>query len=185
MLEIDPATRGRLRLLYPDIAVRARRLYHDFYNLHRLPLRCSETLRTLEWQEKLYAQGRSTPGRIVTYSKPGFSFHHYGCALDSCFVGPDPYLEKVKNGVFYWQEFGRLAKAHGFQWGGDWSKFVDRPHIQLSYGLSLDQLRGFYGRGGMGAVWRAFDKVRGVPEGQDWTGLLPRAKLLETGVQVP
>ena len=33
-------------------------------------------------QAKLYFQGRTTPGRIVTNAKPGLSFHQYGVACD-------------------------------------------------------------------------------------------------------
>ena len=29
-----------------------------------------------------------------------------------------------------WQEYGRIAKSHGLQWGGDWKGKVDTPHVE-------------------------------------------------------
>lgn len=40
------------------------------------------TLRDDEEQAALYAQGRTTPGKIVTKAQPGQSAHNYGLALD-------------------------------------------------------------------------------------------------------
>src|SRR6266850_5242559 len=40
------------------------------------------TLRSLIEQEALYAQGRTTPGRVVTNAKPGQSAHNFGLAID-------------------------------------------------------------------------------------------------------
>jgi len=39
-------------------------------------------LRTSSEQEALYAQGRTTPGHIVTNAKAGESMHNYGLAVD-------------------------------------------------------------------------------------------------------
>lgn len=183
---LDPPTRARFRLLYPDVAVRARRLYLDFQRLHARILRCTEAMRTLAYQEELYAQGRTAPGPVVTHSLPGYSFHHYGCALDTCFKGTDPYLDQTPGADELWGEFGRLSRSHGFVWGGDWpDPKTDLPHLQLTYGLDIEQVRGRYKYGGLEAVWSAFDSIRGVPQGQDWYGPQARAKLLETGVEVP
>jgi peptidoglycan L-alanyl-D-glutamate endopeptidase CwlK len=40
------------------------------------------TLRLGEEQDRLYAQGRTAPGHIVTNAKAGQSAHQYGMALD-------------------------------------------------------------------------------------------------------
>ena len=42
-------------------------------------------LRTFAEQDKLYAQGRTTPGPIVTNAQSGQSPHEYGCATDWAF----------------------------------------------------------------------------------------------------
>lgn len=37
----------------------------------------------------------------------------------------------AKNRKFkFWTDLGRIAKAHGCEWGGDWKSFPDVAHIQ-------------------------------------------------------
>lgn len=67
-------------------------------------------------------------------SKTMKSYHIVGQALD--FVPIDP-----KNGSALWNGYGAAdikkaiskAKALGFEWGGDWKGFVDKPHLQFNY----------------------------------------------------
>jgi peptidoglycan L-alanyl-D-glutamate endopeptidase CwlK len=47
-----------------------------------LPFSLFAGFRTRERQAALYAQGRATSGPIVTYSRPGQSFHNDGMAAD-------------------------------------------------------------------------------------------------------
>lgn len=87
-----------------------------------------------------YASGRFRPGKIITNAKPGFSFHQYRVALD--FVPADG-----KGGVHYedatrYAQAAALAKAYGFEWGGDWpTASRDTPHIQYTGGLTIQDLR--------------------------------------------
>jgi peptidoglycan L-alanyl-D-glutamate endopeptidase CwlK len=45
----------------------------------------------------------------------------------------------VKDAV--WQEVGRLGKAAGLEWAGDWKRFREYPHFQYTGGLTLAQLQ--------------------------------------------
>lgn len=187
-MDIDSATRARLRLLYPDFSVRVIRVLEDMWKLHGRAMRVTEGLRTLEAQTKLYAQGRTAPGPIVTRAKPGDSIHHYGLASDCCFVGPDPYCVKDKDGEFLWEEYGRLSQAHGLTWGADWNgngikekQDFDRPHIEQTYGLTLDYIKILYRFKGTEAVWARCDQMRGVPQGSEWYGPLTKTKLMDLG----
>jgi len=49
---------------------------------HQLYVYIYEGFRSNERQDELYAQGRTTEGRIVTNALPGQSFHNYGRAID-------------------------------------------------------------------------------------------------------
>lgn len=178
--DVDPATRARLRMVYPDVATRFCRLFQDMLRVHGRRIRMTDGLRTFDSQAKLYAQGRTAPGPIVTNSKPGDSLHHYGCAFDICFRGLDPYPAA---GDKIWQEYGRLAQAHGLVWGGMWdSSLIDRPHCQITYGLTLDEIKFIYRQGGLEGVWRHFDKLRGVTPGDEWYGPQTRIRLAQRGV---
>jgi peptidoglycan LD-endopeptidase CwlK len=112
-----------------------------------IPLTILCTLRTMEEQAALYAQGRSKSGAIVTYARPGYSFHNFGLALD---VVPTRLLMMKNWGETpghseearaLWHQLGTIGVDIGLSWGGDFAKLPDFPHFQWSGGLSLAQLR--------------------------------------------
>lgn len=94
----------------------------------------TETLRTLEEQESLYAQGRTRPGKIVTNARGYQSPHAWGVAFDFCrnkkgweYDNTDGFFDKV----------GEIAKTifdgteYDLFWGGDFKSFVDKPHVEM------------------------------------------------------
>ena len=85
--------------------------------------------RTKEYQDKLYAQGRTTAGDIVTRTKGGQSPHNHGLAVD--FV-----LEPITwTRTPEWEKVAEIAEELGFTWGGRWKGFVDNPHIEMTFGM--------------------------------------------------
>ncbi|WP_425230224.1 M15 family metallopeptidase [Sphingomonas sp.] len=112
-----------------------------------IPLAVTFTFRSMETQAKLYAQGRTAPGKRVTNAKPGYSFHNFGLALD---VVPAE-LEKLPDWGDIpahqvrtdqlWAKIGTIGKAIGFRWGGDFGTIKDRPHFEWSGSLDLADLR--------------------------------------------
>ncbi|WP_281612862.1 M15 family metallopeptidase [Flammeovirga sp. SubArs3] len=90
-------------------------------------IRLVRGFRDLDTQAKLYAQGRTAPGGIVTNAIPGLSYHNYGWAIDVC---------PVENGALnwnskHWNRVGELGEECGLKWGGRWTRLVDKPHFQL------------------------------------------------------
>jgi len=85
--------------------------------------------RTHAQQGAVYAQGRTTPGAIVTDAEPGDSFHQYGLAGD---VVPLAYkaLPNWNPSGPLWAKIGAIGESLGLTWGGRWSK-PDRPHFHL------------------------------------------------------
>ncbi len=91
----------------------------------------TNTVRDKEYQEYLYAQGRTRPGSIVTNSKtPTFHSDTAGLAFDFC--------KNIKGHEYddtaFFKQVAAIAKEMGFSWGGDWKSFVDMPHIQWDNG---------------------------------------------------
>ncbi len=101
----------------------------------------SETYRSEERQDALYAQGRTTAGMIVTYAKGSdkSSYHQWGLAVD--------FFQNIKDEEYeqnFMEEVGVIAEMFGFEWGGRWTKFKDTCHLQMTFGLSIADLR--YGK---------------------------------------
>jgi len=139
----DYHTNKRINTLHPLV----RNLATEFINRAEkelgIKLRVTSALRTWDEQKKLYNQGRSTPGKIVTWVGPGGSYHNYGLAID---------VVEIKNGQPIWNnpnwdKIGRLGKQLGFEWGGDWSKNLDRPHFQMTFGMKTSELAAMYRSG--------------------------------------
>nr|DAH71829.1 MAG TPA: L-Ala-D-Glu peptidase-like protein [Caudoviricetes sp.] len=96
-----------------------------------LPVLVVETVRDLEYQASLYAQGRTKPGKIVTNQKtPSFHWNKVGLAFDIC--------KNVKGHEYddadFFRRCGAIGKEMGFSWGGDWKSLPDRPHFQWDDG---------------------------------------------------
>lgn len=91
-------------------------------------------------QNRLYAQGRTTPGNIVTNARAGQSIHNFGLAIDYVLVSHDgsKAIWTVNND---WRKVAAIGKSLGFQWGGDWRSFRDYPHLDMQRGMTLAQLR--------------------------------------------
>lgn len=97
----------------------------------------TSTLRDDEYQELLYQQGRALPGRIVTnMSKTGA--HGLGLAYD---VVPVVDGKAIWDNAWFWQIIGEEGKKLGLTWGGNWKAFIDRPHFELTEGLTYNDLR--------------------------------------------
>jgi len=87
------------------------------------------TFRTNDEQKELYAKGRTTPGKKVTYIKENGKHNVYPArAFDIAFK---------KQGGLDWSpiNFKRFAKIvaevfEDVEWGGNWSKFKDLPHFE-------------------------------------------------------
>jgi peptidoglycan L-alanyl-D-glutamate endopeptidase CwlK len=98
----------------------------------------TSTYRDASKQDALYAQGRTTPGDIVTKLRGGQSMHNFKCAFD--FV-PKKGSTLQWGDLALWKRCGAIAESVGLEWGGNWTSFVDRPHCQYTGGLTLADLR--------------------------------------------
>ncbi|WJQ05534.1 M15 family metallopeptidase (plasmid) [Geobacillus stearothermophilus] len=131
----------KLSGLHPIVADKARKLIRAAHS-EGIYIIITQGLRTIEEQNRLYAQGRTKPGRIVTNARGGYSYHNFSLAFDFCVCN----VAKGKlitswNLDRRWFRVGQLGRSLGLEWGGDWKSFKDYPHFQYTFGLSLAQLR--------------------------------------------
>jgi len=95
-------------------------------------------------QNRLYAQGRTLPGKKVTNAICGKSSHNYRKAVD---------IVEFKNGKALWKnpnwnKIGLLGEKEGLEWGGRWKSIVDKPHFQDLGGKKISTLYAAYKRTG-------------------------------------
>ena len=83
-------------------------------------------------QDILYAQGRTTPGNIVTNAKGGQSLHQYNVAFDVV-----PLIQGKTDWNYDFSKLGAIGVACGLEWGGNWQSFKDMPHFQYLSGYTL------------------------------------------------
>lgn len=99
--------------------------------------------RTWEEQAKIYAQGRTAPGKIVTNARPGYSNHNYGIAVDMGVFKNGKYLDgdKPSEAEAFHRKAAEVAEKYNIEWGGSWKSFKDYPHFEYRTGKTLSQLR--------------------------------------------
>lgn len=136
-MRIIPASRD-LNLLHPKVKKLAEALI-EACRKQNIPLGISETLRTVERQDYLYAQGRTRPGNIVTNARGSSmsSYHQWGLAFD---VFHNKRGDEYNTSIL--MRVGKIGESLGLEWGGSWTRFRDMPHFQYTFGLSIADLRG-------------------------------------------
>ena len=110
--------------LLPAAQTACRLLFQEYFKAGIKNVFITETYRSQERQKYLYAQGRTRPGEIVTWTLD--SNHKSRFAWDIA-VGPPQSLYDVVT-------LSRVvANAHrlGITWGGDWISKIDRPHFEV------------------------------------------------------
>ena len=108
------------------------------------------TYRSDEEQARLFAIGRTKPGRRVTNARPGQSMHNFrfngkpaslatdvvplrygkpvwGMTGDG--IDNDP-SDDMRDDLELWQRVGKLGEAAGLEWAGRWKRFPEFPHFQ-------------------------------------------------------
>jgi hypothetical protein len=140
----DNTSLGKLKQLHPklrDIAIECyfKACTDTPANVHPV---IDQTFRSFEESDKLYQQGRTTPGEIVTNAKAGQSWHNFALALDFHLIenGKDVWPDnppKDEN----WMIVVNIFKETGFNWGGEFpGKFKDYPHLECKLGQTLNGL---------------------------------------------
>lgn len=137
-----------LGLIYPPFLERMLAMIAELRDLHAEYFYATLGFRTYVEQAKLYFQGRTQPGRIVTWAKPGESPHCFGLAIDFVPSSQKDHLDPDWESPYY-DLLGPIARKYGLVWGGDWNhpdrptKKSDRPHVQVPKYLGACDLAAF------------------------------------------
>ncbi|HEY0321354.1 MAG TPA: peptidoglycan-binding protein [Pyrinomonadaceae bacterium] len=161
---MNDASQRRLDKIHPTLSA-AIKVLVGVLAQNGMQVEVVQGLRTFAEQDGLFAQGRSRPGPVVTRARGGQSNHNYGLAVDVVPFNNGQPNWNAPLGV--WTTIGSEAEKLGLEWGGDWKKFVDKPHIQLP-GMSIAECLSLYRRGGnkLDLVWaEASRRLLGVAAG--------------------
>jgi peptidoglycan LD-endopeptidase CwlK len=140
---------NNLSSLNPYVASLARR-FLELTKEHNLDVRITTAFRSWDEEDRLFAQGRTAPGEVVTNARGGDSYHNWGLAFDAA-----PYESgKISNDPQKFIQMGHLGQQVGLQWGGTFKTLVDFPHFQYTFGLNTwDLLNGV--RPSMSKAWKS------------------------------
>lgn len=133
-----------ITLCHPELQEKAEKLVSACRG-QGLLIGIGECFRTVEEQDKLYAQGRTAPGSIVTNAKgSSYSSHHqWGTAFD---IYRNDGTGAYNNNDGFFDLVGTIGVKIGLEWGGNWTSPVDKPHFQLPYwGSTTTMLKNLYG----------------------------------------
>ncbi len=105
-----------------------------------IPFMYTCTRRTQEEQDALYAQGRTKPGKIVTWTRK--SKHIDGKAFDIAILRNfkpcwDVKVDVNENEIPDYEEAGRIGESVGLRWGGRFRNSKgkprpDYPHFEIA-----------------------------------------------------
>lgn len=126
-----------LNLLHPDLKPLAIQWLNECLK-DGLNVRIIQTWRDPLYQDKLFAQGRTNPGSIVTKLTGSQSLHCFTIggipaskAFDfAAFDEHNAYITDGNDPTY--SRAGEIGIKLSLEWGGDWKPFKDASHLQLS-----------------------------------------------------
>lgn len=126
--EVDARSEAAIVTLLPRAQIAARQTLHA---LNRDAKRTGLSAQVI-WGTRTYEEQNALYAKVpkVTNARGGFSNHNFGIAFDIGLFRDGRYI--VHDAAYL--ETGRVVKragVPGLGWGGDWKRFVDKPHYQL------------------------------------------------------
>lgn len=136
MYSFSQRSKNNLLFIHPDLV----KVMNEAIKNSPIDFIITDGIRSTDEQRKLYNQGRTTPGKIVTNadgvnnkSNHQVKSDGYGYAVDLYpFYNGSAQLNDAKSLKVIADHIKSVAKELGVnvQWGGDW-KFKDYPHFEL------------------------------------------------------
>lgn len=154
----DKITVERIEQVHPFVREAVYCIYEEICNTVNskyTKVRFSNILRTKKEQDDLYKQGRSKPGKKVTWVRGGYSYHNYGLAIDIVLIRDkdkngsfenaswDTTFDGDNDGIADWLEIAKIFNKYEWEWGliNSKGKRYDLPHFQRTFGYKASELK--------------------------------------------
>lgn len=126
--------------LHPKVRQDFQSFIEDCEQDFDITLRIVQGFRSFAQEDALYAQGRTTPGPVVTDSKGGMSYHNYGLAIDIV-----PIVGNKEDWNANEMRFANIGAQYNITWGGNWNgNLKDYDHFENKCGLNWRDLLNKY-----------------------------------------
>lgn len=145
---MDKISLTRIEKAHPKIREELRVYYEQCNKMlpKHVRLRFSHVYRSPSEQHELFLQRPK-----VTNADAFQSMHNWGLAFDVVLL-----YDKNGDGNFetasweideHWQKVINFFKGKGYEWGGDWVKFKDKPHFEKNFGFNWKVLKSRFDKG--------------------------------------
>ena len=133
MFKFSKKSLKKLEGLHPNL----QNFFKELIKISPYDFSITQGVRTAEEQNKLYQQGRTIPGKIVT-NCDGYKIKSNHQTKDDGLGYAGDIAVLIKNRVTwnenYYCEVANSARflmqKYNVEWGGDWKNFKDLPHFE-------------------------------------------------------
>ena len=133
MFKFSKNSLKKLERLHPNL----QNFFMELIKISPYDFSITQGIRTAEEQNKLYQQGRTVPGKIVTNCDGYKLKSNHQTKSDG--LGHAGDIAVLVNNKITWEEkyYKEVAMAarilmqkYNIEWGGDWKNFKDLPHFE-------------------------------------------------------
>ena len=133
MFKFSRNSEKKLQYLHPNL----QKFFRELMKISPYDFSITQGVRTAVEQNKLYQQGRTVPGKIVTNCDGYKIKSNHQTKSDG--LGHAGDIAVLINNKITWEEryYKEVARAgrilmqkYNVEWGGDWKKFKDLPHFE-------------------------------------------------------
>lgn len=133
MFKFSKSSEKKLQYLHSNL----QKFFRELIKISPYDFSITQGVRTAEEQNKLYQQGRTTPGKLVTNCDGYKLKSNHQIKSDGLGYAGD--IAVLVNNKITWEEkyykevaisARILMQKYNIEWGGDWRNFKDLPHFE-------------------------------------------------------
>lgn len=133
MFKFSKNSLKKLERLHPNL----QNFFMELIKISPYDFSITQGVRIAEEQNKLYQQGRTTPGKIVT-NCDGYKIKSNHQTKDDGLGHAGDIAVLVNNKITWEEKYYKevaisariLMQKYNIEWGGDWKSFKDLPHFE-------------------------------------------------------